>query len=57
MEKKKVKKFPNGFFQKERPAITASEALKDIIPIKWDEKINDKKNKDEQTVKLVKPNN
>ena len=43
MEKKKVTKFPKGFFQKKRPTITASEALKNTIPVEW--KNNSNKNK------------
>lgn len=42
MKKKEVTKFPKGFFQKERPTITASEALKDVTPINW---IEDSKSK------------
>ncbi len=48
MGKKEITKFPKGFFQLKRPAITTSEALKDVIPFKWEEK-----NK-KQIVKLVK---
>ena len=48
MEKKEITKFPKGFFQLKRPTITTSEALKDVIPFKWEE--NHKK----QTTKLVK---
>ncbi len=47
MEKKEITKFPKGFFQLKRPTITAGEALKNEIPLKWE------KNK-KQNVKLVK---
>ncbi len=36
MEKKEITKFPKGFFQLKRPTITTSEALKDVIPFKWE---------------------
>ena len=48
MEKKEITKFPKGFFQLKRPTITTSEALKDVIPFKWEEKSKKK------IVKLVK---
>lgn len=48
MKKGNMTKFPKGFFQLKRPTITASKALKNVIPIKWDEKSSKK-----QTVKLV----
>lgn len=32
---KEITKFPKGFFQKDRPTLTAQEALKDVIPIEW----------------------
>ena len=38
MEKKNISKFPKGFFQMERPTITASESLKNVKPIEWNEK-------------------
>ena len=37
MEKKSITKFPKGFFQAKRPTINASEALKDVVPLKWNE--------------------
>lgn len=54
MEKKNITKFPKGFFQMKRSTITASEALKDTIPIKWKETLE---NKNDEKVKLVKKNN
>ena len=42
MKKRNTIKFPKGFFQLKRPTITASKALKDVIPIKWDEKPKNK---------------
>ncbi len=51
MKKKEITKFPKGFFQLKRPTITASEALQDIIPLKWEE---NKGNNKKQIAKLVK---
>ena len=34
---KNITKFPKGFFKLKRKTITASEALKDAIPLKWEE--------------------
>lgn len=51
MEKKNITKFPKGFFQLKRPTITASEALSDVTPIKWEK---DTMKKEKQIVKLVK---
>ncbi len=51
MGKKEITKFPKGFFQLKRPTITISEALKDVIPIEWEE--NKGKNK-KQIAKLLK---
>ena len=47
MEKKSITKFPAGFFQLKRRTITASEALKDEIPFKWEKssKVKEKKKK------------
>ena len=42
MKKRNTIKFPKGFFQLKRPTITASKALKDVIPIKWDKKPKNK---------------
>lgn len=46
MKKKEITKFPKGFFQLKRPTITASKALKDVIPIKWEKEDNNKQIKD-----------
>ncbi len=45
MNEKNITKFPKGFFQLERPTITASEALKDAIPIEWKEETEEKNSK------------
>lgn len=39
--KKKIMRLPKGFFEKSRPVISMKEALKDVIPVEWqeDEKI------------------
>ena len=42
MKRNNKVKLPKNFFQKERPTMTASEALKDTIPVKW---VNKKKSK------------
>ena len=39
MEEKKKPNFPKGFFTKPRPTISAKEALKDVIPFEWSEKV------------------
>ncbi len=53
MEKDNITKFPKVFFQLKRPTITASKALKDVIPIKWDNIQKERKNNKNQIVKLV----
>ena len=45
MKKKEITKLPKGFFQKERPTITASEALKDVKPLKWSKNVEKGKTK------------
>lgn len=54
MEKKKITTFPKGFFQKKRPTITTSEALKDVIPFQWEKSFKEKKENKKQIAKLVK---
>ena len=44
MGKRKNNKFPKVFFKQPRPAISTKEALKDIIPMKWE--LNDGKDKE-----------
>ncbi len=41
MEKKERPKFPKGFFEQPRPTISAKEALKDVIPVKWTKEVID----------------
>ena len=53
MKKENKIKFPKGFFQLKRTTITASEALKDVIPIKWDNVKKERKNNKNQAVNLV----
>ena len=43
MEKEKITKFPKGFFQMKRPLISLSLALKDAIPLEFEENQNVKK--------------
>ncbi len=45
MEKKKKASFPKGFFKKERPTISLSDSLKDVIPVEWVKKRNKAKKK------------
>ena len=53
MEKKEI--IPKGFFSTVRNIITTKEALKDVIPVNWDETLKGRKNSKEQAIKLVKP--
>lgn len=39
MEKKAKLMFPKGFFSQQRPTVSSKEALKDVIPIKWNNDI------------------
>lgn len=45
MEKKKVTKFPKGFFEQPRPTIKMAEALKDSKPFEWNETVLKEKTK------------
>lgn len=51
MGKKTSNKFPKGFFTQPRPTVSTKEALKDVIPMKWE--LNDGKNK--KRIVLVSP--
>ena len=48
MERKNKIKIPKAFFQTERPTITSSEALKDVIAVEWVDK------KEKAKKKLIK---
>ena len=37
MEKKEIPKFPKGFFQRKMPIKPLSEAIKDSIPLIWND--------------------
>lgn len=39
MEKNVKQLLPKGFFSQSRPTISAKEALKDVIPIKWTKEV------------------
>lgn len=41
MEIKASHKLPKGFFSQPRPTVSSKEALKDIIPIKWNKDVLD----------------
>jgi len=51
MEQKKIARFPTGFFQQKRPTITASEALKNVIPFEWSKKSEKEENAKEKKTK------
>jgi len=44
-EQNKRPSFPEDFFSRPRPKVTTKEALKDIIPIKWSEKVESREKK------------
>lgn len=47
-------KLPKGFFSIPREIITAEEAMKDVIPVNWDDILKDWKDNDKQAIELVK---
>ena len=47
-------KLPKGFFSIPRKIITAEEAMKDVIPVNWDDILKDWKDSDKQAIELVK---
>ena len=53
MTNKKKMVLPKGFFNVSRKIITTKEALKDVIPIKWDNIKKERKNNKNQIVNLV----
>lgn len=58
MERKNKIKLPKDFFSISRPTITTKEALKNVIPIEWeDEKKNTKKNDKSKIVTLKNTRN
>lgn len=54
MENKKRSLFPKNFFIKERKEITSKEALKDVVPLNYNN--IDKKTTSNSTLKIVKKN-
>lgn len=53
-EEKKKTILPKDFFSIVRNLITSKEALKDVVPVNWEEVLKDRKENDEQIIKLVK---
>ena len=51
---KKENIVPKGFFLKPRKIITSEEALKDVIPVDLEKVFKDRKDNDNQIIKLVK---
>lgn len=45
---------PEGFFNIPRPIITSEEALKDVIPIDWDDMIVKKEDKEDKKKEINK---
>ena len=45
MENKKKSIFSKDFFTKPRPTISSKEALKDVIPINWNDNYNKNNNR------------
>ena len=54
MRKRKKTILPKDFFSIVRNLITPKEALKDVVPVNWEEVLKDRKENDEQIIKLVK---
>ncbi len=52
MTNKKKTIIPKGFFDVSQKIITTKEALKDVVPIKWDDIKKERKNNKNQVVKL-----
>lgn len=54
MEQNKKNIIPKGFFSQPRKTISTKEALKDVIPVNWNEALKGRKENNKQIVKLVK---
>lgn len=54
MEEKKKKIIPKNFFSTIREVITTKEALKDVIPVDWNNALKERKENKNQVIKLVK---
>jgi len=54
MENKKKSVIPKGFFNAPRKIVTSNEALKDVIPVNWNQVLKSRKENKNQIVKLVK---
>lgn len=57
MKEKKKNIIPKNFFNVPRKIITSKEALKDVIPVNWNDISKSRKNEKNQIVKLVKKQN
>ncbi len=53
---KKNNIIPKNFFNVPRKVTTSKEALKDVIPVNWNEVLKSRKSNENQIVKLVKNN-
>ena len=54
MSRKKKPILPKDFFSTVRNIITSKEALKDVIPVEWNDALKDRKENKKQVIKLVK---
>ncbi len=54
MKENKKSIIPKNFFNIPRKIITSNEALKDVIPVDWNDILKSRKSNKNQIVKLVK---
>ena len=57
MKENKKNIIPKNFFDIPRKIITSKKALKDVIPVNWNDISKSKRNNKNQIVKLVKKHN
>lgn len=55
MKNNKGNIIPKGFFSKTLEIITTKDALKGVIPVDWDKVFKERKDSNNQIIKLVKP--
>ena len=53
MENNKKNIIPKGFFSLPRKIISTKEALKDVIPVNWDDVLKGRKDNKNQIIELV----
>ena len=53
MKKSKKNIIPEGFFSQPRKTISTKEALKDVIPVNWNEVLKNRKDNKNQIIKLI----